>query len=57
MPQMVVRIKVKDYISQKNMRMSQDFLDKLEEMVRSIIDKAIERAKANNRNTVMPRDL
>ena len=55
--QLLVRIKVKDYISQKNMRMSQDFIEKLEEHLKTIIDKAIERAKANNRNTVMPRDL
>ncbi len=53
----ITRIKVKEYISSQHVRISKDFMDALEEKVKEIIDKAIERARANQRNTVMPRDL
>ncbi|MBT3297926.1 DUF1931 domain-containing protein [archaeon] len=36
---------------------SADFLDKLDEEVKSIIVKACQRAKENNRRTVMGRDV
>lgn len=55
--QFIIRMKVKDYISSKGLRVGKDFIEQLDEEVKSIIDKAVERAKKNMRNTVMPRDI
>ncbi len=55
--QFIIKIKLKDYLNSKNMRMSNDFSDELEKKIKEIIDKAIERARLNGRSTVMPRDL
>ena len=36
---------------------SKDYMDALDEKVRSLIVTSLKRAKANQRRTVMPRDL
>lgn len=54
-----VKSKVRDYIHSKDCNTSGDVLDgdSLDKVIKSILDKAIERAKANNRKTVMEKDL
>lgn len=52
---LVVRSKIKEYA--KDMNVSGDFADALSKEVEHIITRAIERAKANKRSTIQPRDL
>lgn len=56
---LVVRSKIDELAVKdgKKMSISSDFHDKLNIVVEDLIKKACERAKANNRNTVMARDL
>ncbi len=51
----VVRAKVKQAVRDCNV--SNDFAEALDKRVREIIRAAEERAKANNRRTVLPRDI
>lgn len=51
----VVKAKVKDVV--KDMNVAADFVEALDEEVKSFVKKAVERAKANNRKTVMAKDL
>lgn len=51
----VIKAKVKEIIGDFNM--GSDFLPTLNAEVQSMIQKAVERAKANNRRTVMSKDL
>ena len=39
------------------MSLSKDFCDALDAHTKDVVEKAIKRARANNRNTLMPRDL
>ncbi len=54
-----VKSKVRDYVHSKECNTSGDVLDgdALDKVLKEILDKAIERAKANNRKTVMEKDL
>ncbi len=54
-----VKSKVRDYVHSKECNTSGDVLDgpALDKIIREVLDKAIERAKANGRKTVMDKDL
>ena len=52
---LVVRSKIKDVA--KDMNVSGDFADALSEKVEQLIKQACERATANKRSTIQPRDL
>jgi histone H3/H4 len=54
---LVVRSKVKEYAKKKKMRFSEDAILALNKEVTTLIDKAIERAKASKRGTVQGRDI
>ena len=55
----IVRSNVKDYakINDRALNVSTDFYEKLNETVIDIIKKSCKRAKENNRNTVMGKDV
>jgi histone H3/H4 len=53
--ELVIRSKVRELTGE--MSVSKDFCDALDTELEHIIQKAIARAKANNRNTVMARDV
>ncbi|MFO7797146.1 MAG: hypothetical protein ACQERB_07035 [Promethearchaeati archaeon] len=54
-----VKSKVRDYIKSKNCNTSGDVIDgdALNKRIIEILDKAVERAKANGRKTVQEKDL
>ncbi|QQG39181.1 MAG: DUF1931 domain-containing protein [Candidatus Woesearchaeota archaeon] len=52
---LVVRSKVKEHVGSFNV--SGDFADALSKEVEKIVQKAVERAKANGRKTVGARDI
>lgn len=54
-----VKSKVRDYVHSKDCNTSSDVLDggALDKIIRELLNKAVERAKANNRKTVMSKDL
>ncbi len=54
---LVVASKVKAYIKSKKMMTSSDALAAISDNVYCMLDKAIERTKANRRSTVKPQDL
>ncbi len=54
---LLVRSKVKEYAKKKKMRFSEDAILALNKEVITLIDKAIERAKASKRGTVQGRDI
>ncbi|MEA2038022.1 MAG: DUF1931 domain-containing protein [Nanoarchaeota archaeon] len=56
---LVVRSNVKSYakVEGRALNVSTDFYEKLEKKVIAKIEKACVRAKENNRNTVMAKDL
>ncbi len=57
MVDLIVKSKIKEYARTKSgVAVSEDFYTELEVNVKSLIDKAIIRAKQNNRNTLKPRD-
>jgi len=51
----VVRSKIKQFA--KGCNVSADFANALSDEVKKLIERAAERAKANKRNTIKPRDL
>ena len=51
----VIRSKLRDVV--KGLNISGDFPTALDEVVKGLINKAVERAKANNRKTLMAKDL
>lgn len=55
--QVVVASKVKDALKGGDVRMASDFVEALNGEVHDLIDRAIQRAKDNNRSTVRPQDL
>jgi histone H3/H4 len=55
MADLIVKAAVKDALADHNV--SSDFYDALDEEVKALIDDAAERAAANDRKTVQPRDL
>ena len=52
---LVVRTKIKDVA--KDVNVASDFADALSKKVEELIEAAVERAKANNRKTIQPKDL
>ena len=54
---LVVGSKVKAYIKSKGCNTASDTMDALSKAVEGILNKAVERTKANNHGTVKPRDL
>lgn len=54
---LVVAAKVKDYVKSKKMMAAGDLVPALSDEVYALIDKAIERCKANKRSIVSPKDL
>ncbi|MCC5949164.1 MAG: hypothetical protein JJT89_11980 [Nitriliruptoraceae bacterium] len=54
---LVVTTKVRDAVRDSGVRMSGDFPEALNAEVAALIDKAVVRAKDNNRSTVRPSDL
>lgn len=52
---LVVKSKLKEVMGSYNM--SGDFADALDEKAQELVKKAVERAEANNRKTVMAKDL
>jgi histone H3/H4 len=54
---LVVKSKVREYAKKKKMSFGGDAADALSKEVACLIDKAIERAKANRRSTVKGRDI
>ncbi len=57
MVKMLVQSKTREYIKSKGLNTGGDALEALEKALTEIIDKAIERAKANNRKTLMGKDV
>ncbi len=57
MVKMLVQSKTREYIKSKGLNTGGDALDALEKKLVKIIDEAIERAKANNRKTLMGKDI
>lgn len=53
----VVVSKVKDYVKSKGCMTAADAIPVLSDKIYCIIDKAIERTKANGRQTIKPQDL
>ncbi|MBW2975263.1 hypothetical protein KY366_06095 [Candidatus Woesearchaeota archaeon] len=55
----IVRSNIKSYakVNERPLNTSADFYEKLNEKVISIIKEACKRAKENNRNTVMGKDI
>jgi len=54
---LIVGTKVKNYIKAKGVMSSADVLDGLNKAVYALLEKAVERAKANGRKTVQGRDI
>jgi len=56
---LVVRSQVKNYtkVNDKKLSVSTDFYETLDKRVAKLIEEACQRAAANNRNTLMSRDL
>jgi hypothetical protein len=54
---LVVASKVKAYVRSKKMMTSADAVVAISDSVYCMLDKAIERTKANRRSTVKPQDL
>ncbi len=55
MPEVVVKSKIKELTA--GYSVSSDFAEELDLKVKEMISKAIDRAKANGRKTVMARDI
>lgn len=53
----VVTSKVRDRLRGSNARMSGEFVEALNDEVDVLIERAVKRAKDNNRSTVRPQDL
>lgn len=53
----VVVSKVKDYVKSKGCMTSSEAIPALSDKIYCLIDKAIERTKANGRQTIKPQDL
>jgi len=54
---LVVKSKVREYAKKKKMSFGGDAADALSKEVARIVDRAIERAKANRRSTIKGRDI
>lgn len=56
---LIVRSQVKNYakVDGKTLSISEDFYEALNKKVEKLIEEASKRARANNRNTLMGRDI
>ena len=54
---LVVVSKIKEYVKGKGLQTSETAVDSLSDAVRELLDKAVERAKDNGRQTVKDRDI
>ncbi len=57
---LVVRVQVKEILKEAGLgvdNISSDFLERLDEEVKAMIIRSVNRAKENSRRTVMARDL
>ena len=54
---MINKTAVREQLSQKDMQLGKDLAEKVEENARKEIQKGIQRALANGRKTVFPKDL
>lgn len=56
---LIVRTQIKELIREKGQinNLSEDFLEKLEKKVEKLVLEACQRAKENNRKTVMGKDV
>ncbi len=54
---LVVVSKIKEYVKGKGMQTSETAVDALSDAVRDLLNKAVERAKDNGRQTVKDRDI
>ena len=54
---LVIKSKVRGYAKKKKMSFGGDAADALSKEVARLVDKAIERAKANRRSTIKGRDI
>jgi histone H3/H4 len=52
---LIVKSKIKEVVG--NINISSDFADALDAEVLKLVKKAVERAEANNRKTIMAKDL
>jgi histone H3/H4 len=55
-----VRTQVKEIVKETNLginNISEDFIKRLDEKVKKIVEEACQRAKANGRKTVMGKDI
>ncbi|NOR85356.1 hypothetical protein GQ473_04500 [archaeon] len=57
MAELIVKSKVREYAKSKGVSFSAEADDVLSDVVANILDRAGERAKANNRSTIKARDL
>lgn len=55
--QLIIASKVKAYVRQHKMMTASDAIVALSDQIYDILDRAIERSKANRRTTVRPQDL
>lgn len=56
-PVFLVNSRIRNYISEQGFKLSEETIDALNTRLQQIIDKAIERTRANKRLTVRPYDL
>jgi hypothetical protein len=54
---LIVASKIKAYVRSKKMMTASDSLEAISDKVYCMLDKAIERTKANRRSTLKPQDL
>ncbi|MCK4550518.1 MAG: hypothetical protein KAT91_01045 [Candidatus Aenigmarchaeota archaeon] len=57
MADLIVKSKVREYAKSKGVSFSAEADDVLDKVVAGLLDRAGERAKANNRTTIKARDL
>jgi hypothetical protein len=53
----VVGSRVRAYVSQQDLKLSEETLEAINRRVHEMIDRAIERTRANKRLTIRPHDL
>jgi histone H3/H4 len=54
---LVIASKVRSYLKDKGVKMSGELVNELSDKVKSLLDSAAARTKANKRSTVKPQDL
>ena len=57
MAELIVKSKIREYLKEKDLSFSVEADDVLSNVVAKLLDRAGERAQANNRRTIKSRDL